>query len=488
MRENGEMGTGNSLAHFEGRLTARDCKRNIDLHFRVPQGCGQLEIDFAYDPYQVSDFHNLVTLTLFDPTGFRGAGHRAGARQQVVISSALATPGYFAGALPAGEWFVTLDTHLIMPGEPLTYRLTVRAVEGDAGQPSRPTVPAVDVRPRGPGWYRGDLHTHTHHSDADGFSVDALVATARAVGLDFVFLTDHNTTSGLPALDALSSPDLLTCGGIELTTFWGHALSLGERSWVDWRVKPCTRAMAHLAAEAYARGRLFVIAHPASDGDPGCTGCTWRFGDMMPDNARVVEVWNGPWDGDSNNEAALSLWYDWLNQGYRMVATAGTDYHGEPFTPEDGISGPPTGTLPGAWATVGFSVVYAEALTEAALLTAIGAGHCYLSAGPALSLEADDGHGGHWMVGDALPESVEGPVTFTLSWKACPSDAVVRLVANGRPFDQRPAAGEGSLRLQMAPNDADWLVVEVRDARGQMLAITNPIFLSPPAQDYTAAC
>lgn len=487
MIENGTMGMGDSLARFEGRLTARDCKRNIDLPFRVPEGCGRLEIDFEYSPYQVGDFHNLVTLTLFDPAGFRGAGHRGGARQQVVLAPDLATPGYFPGPVPGGEWVVTLDTHLIMPGAPLTYRLTVRVSAGAGDETPRPPRPAPDVPPRGPGWYRGDLHTHTHHSDADDFPVEALAATARAVGLDFVFLTDHNTTSGLPAMDALSSPELLTCGGIELTTFWGHALILGQRAWADWRVKPCTRAVAHLAAEAYARGKLFVIAHPQSDGDPGCTGCTWRFGDMMPDNARVVEVWNGPWNGDSNNEAALSLWYDWLNQGYRLVATAGTDYHGESLTLEDG-GDKPAGTLSGAWATVGFSVVYAEALTEAALLAAIGAGHCYLSAGPVLSLEAEDGHGGTWMIGDVLPESVDGPVTFSTSWAACPPGAVVRLVANGRPFEVRPAEGAGRLVLQLTTDDADWLVVEVRDALGQMLSITNPIYLVPPARDHIAAC
>ena len=49
---------------------------------------------------------------------------------------------------------------------------------------------------------------------------------------------------------------------------------------------------------------------------------------MMPGDARVVEVWNGPWGCDSNNEKALTLWYDWLNQGLRLAATAGTDTHG----------------------------------------------------------------------------------------------------------------------------------------------------------------
>ena len=478
------------LAHFEGILTARDCKRNIELMFTVPRGCGRMSLVFEFSPYHVGLYHNMITLTLFDPHGFRGAGHREGARHEVTLEAGCATPGYFAGPLPHGEWVVELDTHMILPGQPVTYSLEVSVAEGAAVPPPEGVTSARDAAlVRGPGWFRGDLHTHTQHSDAAGFSVADLVATTQAVGLDFVFLTDHNTTSGMQALDALGAPlTTLVAGGIELTTFWGHALCLGGREWVDWRVRPCTRAMAHIAAESHARGRLFIIAHPAADGDPGCTGCAWRFGDMMPDNARIVEIWNGPWDCDSNNEAALALWYDWLNQGLQLVATAGTDYHGEPFGEAAPGSTSGAATLPEAWANVGFNVVYAAALTEEALLDAISLGHVYLSAGPILSFEARSAAGGHWMLGDTINgEAVDG-VDFAFAWAACPLGAQIRLVANGRPLGVLPANGTGEHRWGMRRTDADWVVVEVRDSRGQMLAITNPIFLSEASTIGTAAC
>ena len=120
---------------------------------------------------------------------------------------------------------------------------------------------------------------------------------------------------------------LLTAGGIELTTFWGHALVLGTRRWIDWPVRPGTGGMERIATAAYTSNQVFIIAHPLSDGEPGCTGCAWRFGDMMPGSARLLEIWNGPWHGSSNNEQTLALWYDWLNQGLRLAATAGTDVH-----------------------------------------------------------------------------------------------------------------------------------------------------------------
>jgi hypothetical protein len=284
-----------------------------------------------------------------------------------------------------------------------------------------------------------------------------LRALARGTGLDFIFLTDHNTTAGLAELDAAANDDLLVAAGLELTTFWGHALCLGARDWVDWRIRPGTGQIAAIAAETYAAGQVFIIAHPQSAGDPGCTGCAWRFGDMMPGAARLVEIWNGPWLGDSNNEASLALWYDWLNQGYRLAATAGSDTHSQ----RSYASRP------------GFNVIYAEALTEAALRDALLAGHLYLSAGPTVTFKARGGGGQTWISGD----TAAGPVTITLAWADCPAAARVRVIVDGKLLAERPAApGDGSHSWRMTPDDANWVLAEIRGGDGQMLAVTNPIF------------
>jgi hypothetical protein len=451
--------------HFEGRLTARDAKRHIPHRFMVPANSGQLDIHFRYAPARVHDISNLITLTLFDSARFRGARHRDGDEHDVRINAVEATPGYLAGPLPAGLWTVEIDTHMIMPGQAVHYSLDISVGEGKearaGGHPFRietaSPLTGRGVTRRGAGWYRGDLHSHTHHSDGEGFSVNALVKAANDEGLDFIFLTDHNTTAGLAEMDALSSEDLLTAGGIELTTFWGHALLLGTREWVDWRIRPGTGEMAHLASTAYARDQVFIIAHPQAIGDPVCTGCAWRYGDMMPGVARLVEIWNGPWKADSNNEQALALWYDWLNEGLHIVGTAGTDTHSAQFY----------ATRPG------FNVVYAEDLSETALLKALRAGHLYLSAGPQVDLQARTTNGQHWSMGDTITQEA----TFTVAWAQCPADAQLRLIANGRLLRQTTAASQGEYEWSMAPDQADWVVVEVRNSDGEMLAITNPIFL-----------
>jgi hypothetical protein len=447
---------------FVGELTARDCKRHIQLPFTVPAHTKQIEISLSFAPERVHGFHNMLTLTLFDPNGFRGAGHRGGANHQVFIDANSATPGYLPGHLPTGEWVAQIDSHMIMPGEPLHYWLDVTVTTGDATAPTVDSPRKSTVRPqRGPGWYRGDLHSHTNHSDAGDRTVVELVQMARDHGLDFLFLTDHNTTSSLSEVLSMADAAFLTAGGIELTTFWGHALCLGARQWVDWRVRPGSGEIARIAAESYAADQVFVIAHPNSGGDPGCTGCAWRYGDMMPGNARVVEIWNGPWAGDSNNEATLALWYDWLNQGRRLAASAGTDTHGR----QDYAARP------------GFNIIYAESLTEAALLRALVAGKLYLSSGPQLEFYARSESGRTWMIGDAVDE----PVVLHWACHDAPANAQVRLIANGR-LQQQWSSEWAASQVTITPNQADWVVLEVRALAGELLAITNPVFFGQGGQ------
>ncbi len=119
-------------------------------------------------------------------------------------------------------------------------------------------------------------------------------------------------------------------------------------------------------------------------------------------------------------------------------------------------------------------MVYAEALTEAALLKALVAGHLYLSVGPQVTFQAHGAGGETWICGDTATE----PVIFTLAWADCPVGAQIRVIANGKLLTERPAApGEGSHTWRMTPDDAHWVLAEIRGGDGQMLAVTNPIFL-----------
>ena len=98
-------------------------------------------------------------------------------------------------------------------------------------------VPGVSRR-QCPGWYRGDLHTHTVHSDGRR-RIEEMAEAAISAGLDFIVSTDHNTSSANSAWAARSA-ELEVIAGEEVTTRHGHWLAVGlpPEGWVDWRYAP----------------------------------------------------------------------------------------------------------------------------------------------------------------------------------------------------------------------------------------------------------
>ena len=60
----------------------------------------------------------------------------------------------------------------------------------------------------------------------------------------------------------------------------------------------------------------------------------------------------------------------------------------------------------------------------------------------------------------------------------------------GRLFNRWMASAHSEFEWNMKPDQANWLVVEIRSGNGEMLAITNPIFLyrSLPAISHRKLC
>ncbi len=441
--------------HIDGTLDYTQNKRHIAHAFSVPPGTTRLTIHFDYSPKQSQEqaVRNDLSLTVFDPLSCRGARHNNQDRD-LTITARSATPGYLPGIEP-GAWTAWIDTHRVLPPDTIHYTFDIETssdpiVENDLSWTAGTTAP------RGQGWYRGDLHGHTLHSDGR-WDVPDLIQYARDYGLDFVTLSDHNTVSGLRQFDSLRSDDLLTIGGMEMTTYYGHALALGLREWVEWRIGVDGLTMPELADRARQAGATFIIAHPLSVGDPYCTGCDWGYADMLPGNARIVEIWNSAWETDGHNERALQLWYRWLNAGYRMTATRGSDIH-EPLN----------------YTNVAFNVVYADELSEEAILRAIRQGHLYISAGPRLDLTARDSDGGAVMVGDRVTSD---RAEVALAWEACSVGEHLRLIVDGVALEEIPVEERGS-RTWVLSHTARWCVVEIRRADGELRAVTNPLYLA----------
>jgi len=449
------------VIQFEGRLTLDDMATHKRHSVIVPEGAGTLRVRFTHAPLHpgIGDIPHQLSISVYGPGGARGTRHN-NADQSPVISTAYASPGYLPGPIEAGEWHVEIDVHRILPPGNVDYRLEVEWLTEETALPPQEISPLAGFRRRGPGWYRGDLHGHTIHSDAN-LSVEEYLAYALERGYDFVALTDHNTVSGIGELDRRAGEALTIIGGTELTTYNGHALVLGTREPVDWRVRDgqTLSARAQMLAEA---GKLFIIAHPKTEGHPFCTGCRWAFSDLMPGVARHVEIWNRVWEERTHNEQGLYTFYRWLNQGYRMVATTGTDTHRR---------------LVGSAGRLGFNMVQAEDNTEPALLAALRAGHSYVSSGPELLLTAIGPDGEMAGMGDMVRP---GPIELSCRWadtEQVAANLTVVLIRRDKRLESWQCDGPGSAKVRLDAQAGDWFVCEIRDQTAQLHAVTNPIFI-----------
>lgn len=104
-----------------------------------------------------------------------------------------------------------------------------------------------------------DLHCHTFPLSNDSFlSPDQLIERAKAVGLDGVCLTEHDTLWEPPKVrDLARRHNFLVIPGIELNTEDGHVLVFGLNRHVD-SMHPVAQ-LAQVVAEA---GGAMVAPHP----------------------------------------------------------------------------------------------------------------------------------------------------------------------------------------------------------------------------------
>ena len=434
-------------------LSLQDTKRHLRFPFTCPEGVSELLIDWRFSPLMAGELKTLVTLSLTGPDGFRGAGHRHGDHHQVQVGMHEATPGYLPGPVSAGEWTITLHTHLVV--DVTEGELSIVALEGVPDQPlaepisSEPPNPAP-VLPQG-AWMLGDLHCHTRHSDGR-WTPSELAAAAAERGLNFLALTDHNTLSGRTEL-ARTFPGL-TLPGLELTTYYGHATVVGIPDYLDWTGLEPGRGMRELAEDVTRQGAQLTIAHPFAAGDPVCTGCAWTTFDLRPENTTHLEVWNGPWAG-RHNERALQCWYGLLATGRRVVATAGTDAHGPAYLTGSGFTCTPTTTDP------------------AVLLDQLRSGMTFLCSSTGLqpTFLAPDGP-------VALSgEGQAGPWEVSLAWTVLSAGSVLTFVVDGERYPETLST-EGSLTRRFEVRQ--WLNLELRSAEGDLLALTNPGYAGQP--------
>ncbi|MBJ6765166.1 CehA/McbA family metallohydrolase [Myxococcaceae bacterium JPH2] len=122
--------------------------------------------------------------------------------------------------------------------------------------------PALDEPERPSAWIRGAYHVHTTRSDGRG-TPSEVARAAKAAGLDFVVLTDHNDfTPRTPEwIDGV-----LMIPGVELSTTAGHLAALGLKRPLDGAKAWMPPDAAVSAVEA--AGGMSVLAHPVQRRNP----------------------------------------------------------------------------------------------------------------------------------------------------------------------------------------------------------------------------
>lgn len=454
---------------LHGEIQPSENQTFVTAPFQVPQGTHRITVAF-HNLGKAQ--HTTLDLGIADPFRFRGAS--GGNKDRFTLSDTDATPSYLPGAIPPGEWKLLIIVPNIRPNVTSQWRAEVwfnRPIDDDSFTES----PLNDQ----PGWYRGDLHMHTAHSDGScanqtGKPVPCPVfLTAEAAtkrGLDFIAITDHNTTSHDDAERELQPyfDKLLLIPGREMTTFYGHANVFGTTRFIDYgEIDRRTRDANEIFSSAHDLGALVSINHPLAPTGEICMGCGWT--PRSPVDMRLVnsiEVING------GGAPATSFWEQQLRQGLRITAVGGSDnHHADWPADKPGSVGYPT------------TVVHAANLSVAAILDGIRKGHVFLdvsgSRNRALEFTGRSAAGSVEMGDDLEPKPGES-IALTLHISGC-AGANAEFFVDGQASSNLPALPVSTANQVFHANwSADgarhWLRVEVHDSAGHLLLFGNPIY------------
>jgi hypothetical protein len=471
---------------LSGTVTRADKGTYQEHRFAVPAGVTRIDVAFDYEHQKDG---SELEVGLFDPQRFRGTSRFS--KSTFHVATYEATPSYLPGPIVAGNWVLSLGMPAVKADTTTTWRATIRL--SFEASPRAGLAGGTGVLNAAPGWYVGDLHAHTLHSDGFGCEDAATPATkrgcqpwevveaARAAHLDFLAITDHNTTTHHAELAVMQEglASLLLLRGQELTTFHGHANVYGTSRIIDFRLGFRGRSMIDVMNDVQSAGAVLSINHPGRETGDRCTGCGWDAPQTPWERIEVMEVING--GNIEGPTAGMPYWYARLNEGHHITAIGGSDDHGA-RSARGHIGSPAT-------------VIYARELSEAALLEGMRAGRVYVRtrgpAGPTVILTATASQAEAVQMGGTLARGAgngqtDEPVRLRIE-AAKAAGQRAEIVRNGEvvatvdvPVSAADAAARATLDYSLSLAAGQWVHVRLRDAKG-ITAFTNPIYASKPA-------
>ncbi|HEV2173449.1 MAG TPA: CehA/McbA family metallohydrolase, partial [Nitrospira sp.] len=425
--------------------------------------------------YTGKDQKTTLDLGIADPQRFRG--NSGGNKSHFTVSETDATPSYLPGAIPTGKWKLLISVPNIRLQAESSFRAEIR-FNNKAEDKSFASAPLEEGRR----WYRGDLHMHTADSDGSCASQSGkkvpcpVFLTAQAAaerGLDFIAITDHNTTSQYEGMRELQPyfDKLLLIPGREITTFWGHFNVFGFTTYVDYRVVKGGRDVNSVLRDVHLKGGIASINHANAPGGEICMGCKWEpTTDVDPSLLTGVEVING---GGPYTFSA-EFWDRQLAKGAKLTAVGGSDNHDAslPVGSATAIGSPTT-------------VIEADQLSVSAIFDGIRRGRVFIdltgSRDKVIDMEAGDSNNSARM-GGALEAVAGDSIAFRVHVEAC-QGAMLHVLLDGRESQTIGPLAIGSNKQDLDfswKNDGGrhWLRAEVRNANGGLMLLSNPIYVT----------
>ena len=458
---------------IEGDVRGRQNHTYIEAPFQVPADVHRVSVDFSYTGH---DQRTVLDLGIADPYRFRGAS--GGNKSHFTLSETDATPSYLPGAIPSGRWKLLIAVPNIRTGVVAHYRAELRF-----NDPAEDHGFSTEPLATGTRWYRGDLHMHTAHSDGSCASltgkrvpcpVFVTAKTAAERGLDFIAITDHNTTSQYDAIRELQPyfDKLLFIPGREITTFWGHFNEFGATEFIDYRETEGVLSLDQILKDVKAKGGIASINHADSPTGEVCMGCGWTPpGPVDMDLFTGVEVING-----GGLMSSADFWDKEIGEGHRLTAIGGSDNHDAliPAGKSNAIGRPTT-------------VVEASELSVPGILEAIRKGRVFVdlteSRDKLIDFEATAGTE-HTSMGGDLAATGGTSVQLSIHVVACGGDNLRLLVDGHDDGTLAPIPVNGAHETLHAQWTSDgkrhWIRAEVRGKEGKLLLLGNPVYINFP--------
>lgn len=328
----------------------------VEVEFEVPPNTVEIEIAHS----DGSDY-DILDWGVWSPEGFRGWG--GGLEDNAIIGVEQSSRGYIAGPITPGVWRVVIGKAKLDDMGHYSIDVECRDNATLAVQPTRAYEPIV--LKQGRRWYRGDFHVHSEQSGDASATFAQILALAKQQRLDFVNLSDHNTSAQVPLLNAFqrTTIDVLFLRGAEITTYAGHGNSVGTSRYVDHRIG-ANRTIDDVLDDVAAQGGIFIVNHPALALGDNCIGCAWQHADTDWSKVTGIEIMTGKWDVTEPifTPIALRLWDQQIEASQHMIAAiGGSDDHraGMGTGSQDTPIGSPT------------TLVLADDLSEEAIIRAL---------------------------------------------------------------------------------------------------------------------